>query len=484
MAAEVTPPEGPDERVTRTASLGLFDATTIVAGSMIGSGIFLVSADVARKTGSPGWLLVVWVLAGALTVAAALAYGELAAMFPRAGGQYVYLREAFGPGAAFLFGWTQLLVIQSGTIAAVAVAFARFAGVLCPRLTDAGLLGTGKLGPTPQRLLAILLVLALTWTNGRGLKAGKTVQNFFTVAKGLVLAGIILAALFSRSHPAAALSAEPFFGRAPWATLGPAMVGALFASDAWNNVTFTAGEVRDPHRNLPRSLLLGTGLVILVYLAVNVSYLSVLSMPAIAHAPSDRVASAMIEAALGPFARTWVTVGVLISTFGCANGLILAGARVSYAMAEDGLFLEAARRRNARRVPAVALWMQAVWASLLCLSGTYSELLDYVVFAVLLFYVLTLIGLFVLRRSRPLATRPYRALGYPYVPAAYIAVATAVALGLLVSTETRSQALAGLALVLSGVPAYAWVAWKKRTTPLDPRYECRGTQESDIQSPP
>jgi basic amino acid/polyamine antiporter, APA family len=465
MTAEVALPKKPEERLPHATSLGLFDATAIVAGSMIGSGIFLVSADVARKTGSAGWLLAVWLLAGALTMAAALAYGELAAMFPRAGGQYVYLREAFGPGAAFLFGWTQLFVIQTGTIAAVAVAFARFLGVLLPGVTDAPLLDMGKLGPTPQRLVAIVLVALLTWANGRGLKTGKTVQNVFTVAKGLVLVGIILAAVLARSHDAGALSAEPFLGPAPWAALGPAMVGALFASDAWNNVTFTAGEVRDPRRNVPRSLLLGTGLVILLYTAVNVSYLSVLPIGAIAHAPSDRVASAMIDAALGSRARTWVTLGILVSTFGCANGLILAGARVSYAMAEDGLFLEVARRRNARCVPAVALWMQAAWASLLCLSGTYSELLDYVVFAVLLFYVLSLLGLFVLRRSCPDADRPYRALGYPIVPGIYVLAASSVALSLLLSPETRSQALAGLALVISGLPAYAWVNWRKRNGP-------------------
>jgi APA family basic amino acid/polyamine antiporter len=236
------------------------------------------------------------------------------------------------------------------------------------------------------------------------------------------------------------------------------MVGALFASDAWNNVTFTAGEVRAPHRNLPASLLLGTGLVILLYLAVNVSYLSVLPMAAIAHAPSDRVASAMIDVALGPHARTWVTLGILVSTFGCTNGLVLAGARVSYAMAEDGLFLRAAGRLNRENVPAVALWMQAAWASLLCLSGTYSELLDYVVFAVLVFYVATLLALFVLRRTRPDAPRPYRALGYPWLPALYIVAATGVALSLLVAPETRTQALAGLALVVSGVPAYLWMS--------------------------
>jgi APA family basic amino acid/polyamine antiporter len=383
-------------------------------------------------------------------------------MFPKAGGQYVYLREAFGPGAAFLFGWTQLFVIQTGTIAAVAVAFARFLGVLVPGLGDAPFFGVGKLGPSPQRLVAIGLVLALTWANGRGLRAGKSVQNVFTTAKGLVLAGIIGVAVFAPHAPGAALSSEPFFGPAPWAMLGPAMVGALFASDAWNNITFTAGEVRSPERNVPGSLLLGTGGVIALYLAINVAYLAVLPLDAVAHAASDRVASAMIEAALGGRAGAWVAVAILISTFGCTNGLILAGARVSFAMAEDGLFLRAAGRLNARRVPAVALWLQAAWASLLCLSGTYSELLDYVVFAVLLFYVLTLIGLFVLRRTRPDAPRPYRALGYPWLPALYVVLASALALDLLAAPETRSQALAGLLLVASGVPAYLWLSRSSR----------------------
>jgi APA family basic amino acid/polyamine antiporter len=381
-------------------------------------------------------------------------------MFPKAGGQYVYLREAFGPGAAFLFGWTQLFVIQTGTIAAVAVAFARFLGVLWPGLTDAPFFGTGKLGPTPQRLVAIALILALTWANGRGLKTGKLVQNTFTVAKGLVLVGVVLAAFLAPkgSGHAAALHAAPFFGGAPWATLGPAMVGALFASDAWNNVTFTAGEVRAPHRNLPASLVLGTGGVIVLYLAVNLSYLSVLPLDAIAHAVSDRVASTMLSTALGSGAATALTLGILVSTFGCTNGLILAGARVSYAMAQDRLFVRAAARLNRDEVPAVALWMQAGWASLLCLSGTYSELLDYVVFAVLVFYVLTLLGLFVLRRKCPDARRPYRALGYPWLPGLYIAAATGVACSLLLAPETRTQALAGLALVVSGVPAYLWIS--------------------------
>jgi APA family basic amino acid/polyamine antiporter len=454
-------------------SLGLFDSTTIVAGSMVGSGIFLVSADIARLTGSPGWLLLVWLFAGAMTVAAALSYGELAAMFPKAGGQYVYLREAFGRQPAFLFGWTQLTVIQTGTIAAVAVAFARFLGVLIPAVSDQPLLGSGHFAPTPQRLVAIVLIVALTWSNSRGLEAGKQVQNTFTVAKGLVLLALVALGAFAlASHHDAgttpALWAPSFFGAggaAPLATLGPAMVGALFAADAWNNITFTAGEVRDPAKNLPRALALGTGAVIGLYLLVNVAYLAILPLAQIAHAPADRVASAAVSAFVGPGAAIAVAVGILVSTFGCVNGMVLAGARVSYAMAEDGLFFRSAGTLNPRGVPGVALWLQAVWAGLLCLSGTYSELLDYVIFAVLLFYILTLAGLFSLRRKRPDAERPYRAVLYPWLPAAYMLAAAAVAVSLLLAPETRNQSLAGLGCVVVGLPVYLYVSNRRKHEP-------------------
>ncbi len=436
-------------------SLGLFDSTTIVAGSMIGSGIFLVSASIARDTGSPGWLLVVWLVAGVMTVAAALSYGELAAMFPAAGGQYVYLREAFGPLPAFLFGWTQLLVIQTGTIAAVAVGFARFLGVLVPGIDDHPLAGP----VTPQRLVAIALLLLLTYVNTRGLAFGKLLQNTFTVAKVGVLVALVGLGLYAGMLPAAhPASAGPFFGAFPLATFGPAMVGALFAADAWNNITFTAGEVRDPARNLPRALLFGTGLVILLYLAVNVAYLAALPLDAIAHAPLDRVASAMAQAVLGSGAATLVACGILISTFGCTNGMVLAGARVSYAMAKDGLFFKPSGELNQVGVPGHALWMQLVWAALLCLSGTYSQLLDYVIFAVLIFYILTLAGLFSLRKKRPDAARPYKAVGYPLLPGAYIVAAAAVAVSLLLAPETRMQSLAGLACVLVGLPVYLFIS--------------------------
>ena len=444
----------------RRHTLGLFDASTIVAGSMVGSGIFLVSADIARLTGSPGWLLGAWVLAGVLNVSAALSYGELAAMFPQAGGQYVYLREAFGPFTAFLFGWTQLLVIQTGTIAAVAVAFARFSGVLFPALTDQPLFGLawGSSGLTPQRLLAVVLILGLTWTNRSGLRAGKLLQNGFTVAKALVLLSLVALAIFAPASEGAAIDQTPFFGPLPLATLGPAMVGALFAASGWEQITFTAGEVRDPHKNLPGALLWGTGVVILLYLSVNVAYLKVLPLDAIAHAPSDRVASAMVGSVLGRGAAILVAIGVLVSTFGCNNGFVLAGARVSYAMAQDGLFLRSAGRLNDRGVPGTALGMQAAWACLLCLSGTYSELLDYVVFAVVVFYVVAVVALFTLRRTMPGAPRPYRAIGYPWLPGFYVLAGSAIASSLLVAKETRTQALCGLGCVLAGAPVYLWIS--------------------------
>lgn len=447
------------------ASLGLFDSTTLVAGSMIGSGIFLVSADIARQTGSPGWLLLIWLFAGLMTVAAALSYGELAAMMPHAGGQYVYLRESFGPAPAFLFGWTQLTVIQTGTIAAVAVAFARFLGLLMPSVSDQALVRLGFFALTPQRLVAVALIALLTFGNSLGLHAGRLVQNVFTVAKWLALLALIglgFVALFLHGEleprHAAALTQHPFFGATPVQTLGPAMVGALFAADAWNNITFTAGEVRKPERTLPAALALGTGLTIVLYLLVNVAYLAMLPLDRIAHATADRVASAAVGALVGPEGAGLVAVAILVSTFGCVNGIVLAGARVSYAMAGDRLFFRPAGRLNARGVPGVALWMQAGWAGLLCLSGTYSELLDYVIFAVLVFYVLTIAGLFALRRKRPDAPRPYRAFGYPVLPAAYLISASVVAVSLLLAPGTRLQALAGLGCVLAGVPVYLFLS--------------------------
>lgn len=465
-------------------ALSLTDAVMLVAGSMIGSGIFIVSADIARAVGSPFWLLIVWVLTGLMTLLGALAYGELAAMYPRAGGQYVFLRESMGSLMGFLYGWTLFVVIQTGTIAAVAVAFSRFLGVLWPGVTPerygwfpqfdvvtAG--GTIELGLSPQRLVALLSVWLLTWVNLRGVKEGKTLQTTLTLVKtGALAVLIILGFTIGKNATAMAANFGPgqFMGISQLSSafvlaFGAALVGSLFSSDAWNNVTFAAAEVHNPKRNLPLALLGGTGLVTLLYLAANLSYLFVLPLQGsaegadvlargIQYATQDRVGTAAAEIIFGAAGGTIMAVAILISTFGCNNGLILAGARVYYAMARDGLFFRSAGTLNARGVPAMGLILQAVWISLLCLTGTYGQLLDYVIFAALVFYVLTTIGLFILRRTRPDAERPYRAVGYPVLPALYILLASAVAVILLLADKTRAQALSGLVVVLLGVPVY------------------------------
>jgi APA family basic amino acid/polyamine antiporter len=468
--------------------LGLLDSTMIVAGSMIGSGIFIVSADMSRQLGSPGWLLAAWLITALLSVSAALSYGELAAMMPRAGGQYVYLREAYSPLWGFLYGWTLFLVIQTGTIAAVGVAFARFLGVLIPALSEQKMLiGYGRFGLSPTRLVAMAVVVLLTWSNCTGLKTGKIVQNIFTVTKivallSLVLLGIVVGtnsaaisanfqdwwtASFTQPPAQAGLppAVTPLTGLTLLVALGTALVGSLFSADAWNNVTFTAGEVKNPKRNLPLSLFFGVSLVCLVYLLANVGYLLTLPLkgsPAgttamergIQFALNDRVGTAAAEVILGPSAALLMAVMIMVSTFGCINGMVLAGARVYYAMARDGLFFARIGMLNGRGVPRNALIIQCVWACLLTLSGSYSDLLDYVIFAVLIFYVLTIAGLFVLRRTRPDAERPYRAFGYPIVPALYIITASAIALDLLISEKTRGNAWPGLLIVVAGVPVY------------------------------
>jgi len=485
--------------------LGLLDSTMIVAGSMIGSGIFIVSADIARQVGSAGWLLVVWLITGALTIIAALSYGELAAMMPRAGGQYVYLREAYSPMWGFLYGWTLFLVIQAGTIAAVAVAFSRYLGVLVPAVSPTAwiippihLSATYALSLSTQQLVAVLIIVLLTYINTRGLQLGKLIQNVFTSAKTLSLVALILIGLFLHHNPeaikanfsdlwtprgvtaikpdwsliSAVTAAGGVFGLL--VALGVAQVGSLFSSDAWNNITFTAGEVKDPRRNIPLSLAAGTGLVITLYLLANVAYLCLLPLDKIQHAPDDRVATAAVEAVFSGAGAVIMAVAIMVSTFGCNNGLILAGARVYYAMAQDGLFFKAIGKLNARSVPAAGLLLQCAWACLLVLPRTrlhdpvtglehygnlYSTLLDYVVFAVLIFYVLTIAGLFVLRRKQPAAERPYRAFGYPVVPALYIVAASAIMLVLL-CYRTRTS-WPGLVIVLLGVPVYFW--WKARS---------------------
>ena len=407
--------------------LGLLDATALVMGSMIGSGIFIVSADIARQTQSPGLLIVTWLVAATLTMIAALTYGELAAAMPLAGGQYIYLREAFGPLSGFLYGWTLFLVIQTGTIAAVAVAFAKFAGVFLPWISAQNyLLGHGRVGVTTQQALAIAMIVLLSVVNSRGIRTGAAIQNVFTFAKTAALLCLVaLGFLLGRNSQAVADNFHHFWRNADWGfgtvrIAGVAMVGALFSSDAWNNVTFTAGEVRNPKRNLPLSLALGVGLVSLLYIAANFVYLNVLPLEAIQNAAEDRVATAVAYRMFGPIAVQLMAGAIMISTFGCANGMILSGARVYYAMALDGLFFRRAAALHPKwNTPVFALGMQCGWTVLLTLSGRYGDLLDYVIFAVLLFYILTISGIFALRRARPEMERPYRAFGYPVLPALY-----------------------------------------------------------------
>jgi basic amino acid/polyamine antiporter, APA family len=457
-------------------SLGLLDSTAIVAGSMIGSGIFIVSADMARTLGSPGWLLIAWLITGVLTVIAALSYGELASMMPHAGGQYVYLREAFNPFSGFLYGWTFFMVIQTGTIAAVAMAFSKFMGVLFPWFSESNiLLDLGIIKITTVHLLAIASILVLTYNNIQGVRNGKWVQNFFTLIKVILLIGFILIGLLLAHNTNAVeanrmvfwkpvnLSGESLRGWALIAAIGVSLVGSLFSADAWNNITFAAAEVKNPKRNIPFSLALGVTIVIVMYMLANLVYLNVLPIRGIQtgasvmergiqFATNDRLGTATIYGIFGAAAAVIMAVFVVISTFGCNNGLILSGARVYYAMAKDKLFFRGAAELNSMGVPANGLKVQALWASLLCLSGTYSNLLDYVVFAVLIFYVLTIAGIFVLRRKRPDAERPYKAFGYPVVPAIYIISALLIMTILLIYKPLYTWP--GLLIVILGIPVY------------------------------
>ncbi len=446
--------------------LGLTDATTLVMGSMIGSGIFIVSSDVARQVKSPGLLMLCWLLAAALTIVAALSYGELAAAMPHAGGQYVYLREAFGRLWGFLYGWTLFLVIQTGTIAAVAVAFAKYTGVFAPSISaNHYLIGSGKLGLTTQQLLAIAIIVLLSMVNTRGIRTGAVVQNVFTFAKVASLLGLaILGLLLGRNAGAVAANFQGFWRNAGWnwstvALVGTAMVGPLFSSDAWNNVTFTAGEVRNPKRNLPLSLGLGVGVVSTIYIACNFVYLCVLTLGQIQTAPEDRVATAVVSVMFGPVATRIMAGAIMVATFGCLNGLILSGARVYFTMARDNLFFRRAGLLDERsHTPNFALGIQCIWAVLLTLSGQYSDLLDYVIFAVLLFYILTIAGLFRLRQTRPDMERPYRAVGYPVLPGLYILAAGFIEIFLLWFKPAFS--VRGLILVLLGVPVY--FLWRRK----------------------
>src|SRR5215204_2280728 len=479
--------------------LSLLDATMLVVGSMIGSGIFIVSAESSRLVGAPGWLLAAWVLAGVLTITGALSCAELAAMMPRAGGQYVFLREAYGPGVGFLFGWAMLLVIQTGTIAAVAVAFANFLGVLVPWVSGSRFLvgpvplGRYALSLSTQQLVAVLMILLLTAVNSRGLRAGRWIQNVFTAAKTGALAALVIAGLAFGTRRSAAAFTSDWWN--PWANgwdpsraqpglaaagglalamlVGRSMVGPLFAQSAWNNVTFTAGEVRDPGRTLPRALLAGCGLVVALYLLANLAYVVTLPLAAIQGAPQNRVATAVMQAVLGPKGTIIMAVAIMISTFGCNNGLILAGARVYYAMARDGLFFKRVDSVNAHHVPSVALIAQGIWASMLVLPRTvttnqqtggytfgnvYTQLLEYIVSADLVFYVLMVGAVIVMRRKAPEIERPYRTFGYPLVPLVYIILAGLFIIDLAILAPSTSGI--GYLLVLTGIPIY--FIWRGR----------------------
>lgn len=459
-------------------ALGLFDSTMIVAGSMIGSGIFIVSADIARTTGTPLLLLAVWVITGVLTLTAALSYGELAGMFPQAGGQYVYLREAFGPLAGFLYGWTLFTVIQTGTIAAVGMAFAKYTAFFLPAVGESSvLLDLGVVRVNGAQALAISSILLLTLMNTRGVQLGKLIQNVFTTTKivsvvALAVVGIVIgwnSEVFTLNWSTlttgtAASSWTPLTASTPILfAVAVAMVGSVFSSDAWNNITFAAAEVRDPAKTIPRALMIGVTLVTLLYLACNVAYLGLLPLMGdpegttalargISHATNDRVGAAAADVMFGTVGASVMAILIMISTFGCNNGLILSGSRAYFAMAADGLFFTKAASLNKRGVPATSLWIQAVWASALCLSGSYGDLLDYVVFAVLVFYVLTIAGIFHLRRTRPDIPRPVRAVGYPILPAIYIVGAVFICVALLIYKQQYTWP--GLIIVASGIPVY------------------------------
>jgi APA family basic amino acid/polyamine antiporter len=441
----------------------------IVAGSMIGSGIFIVSADIARQVGSPGWLIMIWVATGLLTVFAALSYGELAALFPDAGGQYVYLREAYSPLWGFLYGWTLFAVIQTGSIAAVAVAFAKFMGIIFPAVSaENTLFSIGTIPFSTQRIVAILLIALLTAVNTIGLKTGKTVQNIFTLTKIGSLVVLIILAFFIVQNGSSAIHTSNFWqpvvngGILPVMGLivafGTAMVGSLFASDAWNNIGFASEEVKNPRRTIALSMTYGTILVSVIYVIVNYSYIAVLPMEAIQNAAEDRVGIAAAETIFGGSAALIMAVAVMISTFGCENGMILTGARVYYAMAQDKLFFKRIGELNSAGVPANGLILQGIWSALLTLSGTYGDLLDYVIFASLLFYILTIIGIFVLRRKRPQIVRTYKAWGYPVVPLLYVIFAGLIMIDLLIYKPTYTWP--GLGLALTGLPVY--YLWKRK----------------------
>lgn len=457
-------------------TLGLLDATMIVAGSMIGSGIFIVSADITSNVGSAGWLIAVWLITGFMTLVAALSYAELSGMYPKAGGQYVYLKEAFNPLAGFLYGWSFFAVIQTATIAAVGVAFSKFAAYLIPALSEKNiLLHVGFISISAAQIVSILLIILLTYINTKGVEGGKLIQRFFTSAKLLALFGLIIFGFFLVKQSYWAQNWETGFNAMQqqkdatggfiqgglWAPIGvsalvgaiaASMAGSIFSSDAWNNVTFIAGEIKNPKKNIGLSLFLGTIIVTLIYISANLMYLNVLPLHAIADAENNRVALAASTTIFGSNGTYFIAIMIMVSTFGCNNGLILAGARVYYSMAKDKLFFTQAGKLNKNNVPEVALWMQCVVASLLCLSGKYGNLLDMISFVVVLFYAITITGIFVLRKKLPNAERPYKAFGYPFLPIIYIIMA--IAFCSLLIYYSPIYAGWGLAIVVSGIPIY------------------------------
>jgi APA family basic amino acid/polyamine antiporter len=471
-------------------SLGLLDATLLVAGSMIGSGIFIVTAPMMRDIGSAAWMIVLWVLTGLITIFAALSYGELAGMMPNAGGQYVYIQRAYGKMMSFLYGWTVFTVIQTGVIAAVAVAFAKYAGVFFPVLNDS-FLETDLVNISYGQLVAIGSIMALTILNSRGVQNGKILQLIFTSAKLFALFALIVLGLaiglksdvFTQNFdhmwnayktiqlPSGELDTIPLTGFALMGALGATIINSLFSSDAWNNVTFIAGEIKDPKKNIPKSLFFGTTIVTIIYILANLAYLALLPKggdpmatdalgQGIMFAANDRVGAGAASVIFGGLGITMMAALIMISTFGCNNGLILAGSRLFYAMSSDGLFFKQAKKLNQFNVPSVAMWIQGIWASILCLSGKYGDLLVYSTFASLLFYILTIFGIFILRKKEPNTERPYKAFGYPFIPALYILVTLAICVDLLVY-DLRNAGM-GLLIVLLGIPIYFIADRKKR----------------------
>lgn len=466
--------------------VNLFDGISIVAGAMIGSGIFIVSADIARNVGSPGWLMVVWLITGVITVIGALSYGELASMMPHVGGQYVYLKESYHPLIGFLFGWTTFLVIQCGSIAAVAVAFAKFSGVLFPWIAEKNiLLHIGPLQISSTMVVAIAMISFLTWLNTRGIVTGKTVVNIFSSTKVIALLGFILIGIFAtKGLGSLEINKEVFWnagrvgqnnqiiplaGFGLVAAIGMALVGSLFSADAWYNVTYISGEVINPKKNVPLSLIFGTIIVSVLYMIINFVYIKILPLSGspdgadvlsrgIQYATDDRVATSAMSVVFGDYAAIIMALFIMISTFGCNHGLILAGPRVYYAMARDGLFFKKVGEINKFGVPGFAIVIQGIWSVLLCLSGTYSDLLDYVIFAVLIFFTLTILAIFILRIKKPDIPRPYKAFGYPVIPAIYILTTTVIMIILLIYKPDYT--FPGLIIVLIGIPVY--FLWRKR----------------------